>query len=485
MKSVIIPTWNAGALIDGCLASISGQLAADDELIVIDNASHDGTPDHIAARYPQVQLVRLPENLGFAGGINRGLQRAHGDELILINQDVALRAGCLAALSAQLAAGPAIVGAKLLYPDGVTVQHAGGLITWPRALPNHYGYRQIDDGRWDEVKEVDYVTGALFAFNRPVLEAIGLLDEGFYPAYYEEVDYCYRARAAGARVIYEPAAVALHHETQSIDQRSPAYHQAMERGRLRFVLKHGPPGRLFGDFFPAELDYVQQVPADFARAVCVPAYDEVLKNLPPLPSDRAASIVHLLRQLRAAAVFTSAAAYQQPVTNEAPMPEPFPPLDVPALREHEFRSNVPVVGPLITGVRRALYSLTAKWPLRVALDQQTHINQQLAQRLLEHDTRLSRYETQLREHETQLREFDVRQHEFEARLSEFEARLIEHTARLSEFDARLIEQDRDLTHLIRAGAELQIQWRAQLRSGGSPVSGLETSETQEPVSSRL
>ncbi len=181
MKTVIVPTWNAGALIDDCLASISAQLAGADELIVIDNASHDGTPDHIADRFPHVKLVRLSENTGFAGGVNCGLQLARGDELILINQDVVLRADCLAALSAQLANGPAIVGCKLLYPDGVTIQHAGGIIRWPRAIADHYGYRQADDGRWDTVTEVDYVTGAVFAFNRAVLETIGLLDEGFYP----------------------------------------------------------------------------------------------------------------------------------------------------------------------------------------------------------------------------------------------------------------------------------------------------------------
>ena len=77
------------------------------------------------------------------------------------------------------------------------------------------------------------------------------------------------------------------------------------------------------------------------------------------------------------------------------MSEPFAPLEVPALREYEFQSNVPIVGPLIVKVRRTLYSLTAKWSLRVALDQQTRINQQLVQRLLEHETRLARYAAQL------------------------------------------------------------------------------------------
>jgi GT2 family glycosyltransferase len=427
MKSVIVPTWNAGSLIDDCLASISAQLADADELIVIDNASRDGTPDHIADRFPRAKLVCLSENTGFAGGVNCGLQLARGDELILINQDVVLRADCLAALSAQLANanGPAIVGGKLLYPDGVTIQHAGGIIRWPRATPNHFGYRQVDNGRWDEVKDVDYVTGAVFGFNRAVLDSIGFLDEGFYPAYYEEVDYCYRARAAGARVIYESAAVAIHYETQSMDRHTPAYHRAMERGRLRFVLKSYQPDQLFSEFFPAEQAHLQQVAAEFACDVCVPVYDSILTNLPPLLPDHAAAIIQQLRQLRAAALRTAAVI-------EVAMSEPFAPLDVPALREYEFQSTVPVVGPLIAGVRRALYSLTAKWPLRVALDQQTRINQQLVQRLHEHELRLH--------------EHDLRQREFEARLHEY--------------DERLIALDNAWVDTQRAQAEAHVQLRA-------------------------
>jgi len=439
MKTVIVPTWNAGALIDDCLASISAQLVDADELIVIDNDSHDGTPDHIADHFPHVQLVRLSENTGFAGGVNRGLQLARGDELILINQDVVLRADCLSALSAQLGNGPAIVGCKLLYPDGVTLQHAGGIIRWPRAITDHYGYRQPDDGRWNTALEVDYVTGAVVAFNRAVFEAIGLLDEGFYPAYYEEVDYCFRARAAHARVIYEPAAVALHHETQSSDKRTSAYHRAMERGRVRFVLKNSPPDQLLSEFFPAELDYVQHVAADYARDVCAPGYDEVLMNLPPLPPEHSVAIIEALRQLRAAARQTWATARRATAAaREVSMSEPFAPLEVPALREHEFQSNAAVIGPLIAALRRALYAATAKWPLRVALDQQTRINQQLVQRLREHEARMYQYEAQLRAYEVQLRDYE---------------------AQLRDYDERLIDQDHDLAHLSRVTAEVELRQR--------------------------
>jgi hypothetical protein len=255
-----------------------------------------------------------------------------------------------------------------------------------------------------------------------VRAACGDFDEQFYPLYYEEVDYCYRARRAGFPVIYEPAATAIHHETVTYAARTAAYHHLMERGRIRFVLKNFPPDQLLNDFFPAELDYVQHVAADFARDVCAPAYRDVLANLPPLPPEYAATIVESLRQLRASA--RQVAARQPSAAHEVPMSEPLAPLDVPALREHDFQSNTPVVGPLIVKLRRVLYSLTAKWPLRVALDQQTRINQQLVQRLQQHESLLREYE-----------------------------------ARLREYDERLIDQDHDLAHLSRVTAEVELRQR--------------------------
>jgi GT2 family glycosyltransferase len=440
--SCIFPILNGAKLISACLQSLEPQLAAGDEVIVVDNGSTDGTPDLIAREFPWVKLIRAGHNLGYGGGANCGLAAACGEAVVILNHDMTFWDGCFAALRQRLeAAGPSIIGCKLLYPDGQTIQHAGGIIRPPRAVADHHGYRQIDHGDWDEVTQPDYVTGALFVIDRAVLAACGDFDAQFYPLYYEEVDYCYRARRAGFPVIYEPKAVAIHHETQTYATRSAAYYQAMERGRLRFVLKNYPPDQLLNEFFPAEQAYVQHVAAQFARDVCVPVYDSVLTNLPPLPPAHTAAIIQQLRQLRAAARRTAAAS-------EVTMPEPFAPLDVPALREHEFQSNVPVVGPLIAGVRRALYALTAKWPLRVALDQQTHINQQLTQRLCEHEARLSRCETQLRESEAQLRESETQ---------------------LCESDARLIALDQDWVDTQQALAEARVQLRALTQSSAAPA----------------
>jgi len=432
--SIIVPTWNGLRWIADCLHSIECQHPPDAEIIVVDNASTDGTPDRVAGDFPQVTLLRLDRNYGFAGGVNRGLAVAHGDTVALLNQDVVLRDGCLQALCARLAqSGPAIVGCKLLYPDEQTIQHAGGIIRYPRAVPDHHGYRQIDKGQWSAAADVDYVTGAVFAFDRRVWHAIGQFDEGFFPANYEEVDFCYRARAAGFRVIYEPAAVAIHWESQTQNTRSLDYLRTMERGRLRFVLKNYRPDQLV-DFWKAEKEFISTVPTSFARDVLVSAYFDALRNVSAInphtiSQDAISDIITNLYDLRLSALRLTE-------TREDKLDNQLHPIRLPVLHEHNFRSSVPVIGPLISFVRRGLYTFTAKWALMVLIDQQNHVNDLIAQYL----------------------------------------------NRLQEFDARLIEQDRDLTHLARSLTETQIQLRSCLKAIESPSPIIEARGTQSSVS---
>ena len=420
--SIIIPILNGVKLIGVCLQSLEPQLQPGDEIIVVDNGSTDGTPELIARDFPRARVLRMGRNLGYGGGANRGIETARGDALVILNHDMTFLDGCFAALRKRLdEIGPCVLGCKLLYPDGRTIQHAGGTIAYPRAEPNHAGYRQIDDGRWDAVTEPGYVTGALFVIDRAVINSIGLFDDAFFPLYYEEVDYCYRARAAGFRVIYDPAAVAIHHETQTYDPRSNAYYQAMLRGRVRFVLKNYSADQLLNDFFPAEREYLRVLPDEYTRAVCAPAYMSVLSNLPRRAARNSREAI--IKQLSALHI----EALRLPKIDEVAMTEP---IQLPALHEHDFQSNVRVIGPLIRSVRRALYNLTARWGVLAVIQQQDHINAIIAQHLNEYEQRLRRYET-------------------------------EYHARLLEFDARLIEQDRDVTALTRSLAELEIATKAQ------------------------
>lgn len=255
--SVIVLSWNGMDHLNDCLDAVYRQDFSAFELIVVDNGSSDGSADFVASHYPAARLLRLERNLGFAAGNNRGLRVASGEVLVLLNQDTVVHPGWLRALVEALASDPTrgIVGGKALYPDG-RIQHAGGYID-VQGNGTHYGYRQQDDGQFEELREVDYVTGATLAISRAAFDAVGELDEGFAPAYCEDADWCYRVREAGFRVCYVPQAVLIHKEasTAATADHDGMYHY--HRNRLRLVLKHWPAQTLVDEFLPAERAWLE------------------------------------------------------------------------------------------------------------------------------------------------------------------------------------------------------------------------------------
>lgn len=251
--SVIVINWNGGAFLGTCIEGLLREVTPSDEVIVVDNDSSDNSVALVRSSYPGVRLVCNERNLGYAGGANAGLQAAQGDLFIFLNPDVEVHAGWLRALKDALADEKVgVAGCKLYYPGDEIIQHAGGIINLPLATADHYGYRQRDQGQWDEAREVDYVTGAALATRRDVVSQIGYFDEGFFPAYYEEADYCFRARAAGYAVRYVPLATATHHEHAALRERSDVFHRYYHQNRVRFVLKNRGPTFFIHDFAPAE-----------------------------------------------------------------------------------------------------------------------------------------------------------------------------------------------------------------------------------------
>lgn len=252
--SVIIPVWNGVAVIEDCLESVFARSGVELlEVICVDNASEDDSAARIAARFPQVRLLRQPMNLGFAGGVNVGIEAAQGDIFVLLNQDCVVETGWLAAFVAAFEAHPelGVAGCTVFNADG-SVNHTGAVIKRPAAFGVHL----------TEIREapqaVDYVTGAVFAIRRQTREMIGLLDEGYFPAYFEEADYCYRARRKGIEIAYVPAARVIHlfssHEAEIYPFRSATRQHKM---RYRFVCKHFTDAELEA-FFAAEKNAVAE-----------------------------------------------------------------------------------------------------------------------------------------------------------------------------------------------------------------------------------
>ncbi len=256
--SVIVLVWNGMADLAECLTALHAQESADLEIIVVDNASSDGSADFVSSTYPGIRLIRSERNVGFAAGNNLGLRVATGEILMLLNQDTVVRPDWARALLAALDERPTCgaVGSKALYPDG-RIQHAGGYVD-ERGEGAHYGYGQPDQGQFEQTRDVDYVTGAAMAVSRRAMEAAGGLDEGFAGAYFEDVDWCYRIREAGFRVVYAPQAVLVHKERSATTERGPESLYAIQRNRLRFVLKHWPTARLVEPFLAAERTWLQK-----------------------------------------------------------------------------------------------------------------------------------------------------------------------------------------------------------------------------------
>jgi len=210
------------------------------EVIVVDNGSNDGTSRFVAENHPEAVLVRAPRNLGFAGGNNLGILNAGADVVLLLNDDTEPAPDFLAPLADEFQRRPdaGILGCRLLYPDGATIQHLGGIIE-ANGLTKHVDYgAAVGDQSVTEGFETAYATGAAMAIRRQVLRDVGLLDEGFWPIYFEEVDLCERARRAGWAVRIRPDSTVIHHESQTTRKLSAGFHEKYHRNRWRFLLKN-------------------------------------------------------------------------------------------------------------------------------------------------------------------------------------------------------------------------------------------------------
>lgn len=249
--SIIIVSWNVRDLLRACLVSIEkgrGELAV--EVIVVDSGSGDGTPAMVREAFPWVTLIARPDNVGFPRGNNIGIRQAHGDNILLLNPDTEVVGDALPTMVHFLESNPGVgvVGPQLRYPEGAiqssrrrfpTVSIAFWESTWlepwaPRRVLDAYYVRDRAD---DAIQDVDWVMGAALMTRRQVVEQVGLLDEAYF-MYSEELDWCYRIKKAGWRVVYLPTAQIVHHEGKSSEQAVTARHVNFQRAKLRYFRKY-------------------------------------------------------------------------------------------------------------------------------------------------------------------------------------------------------------------------------------------------------
>jgi len=238
--TIIVLNWNGGQEALDCLASLRRVDYPRFEVIVVDNGSEDGSLQTIRKRFPEMTLIEAGTNLGFTGGNNLGIRHAlerGSDYLLLLNHDTEVAPDFLTRLVETMETDPRIgIAGPLIYyhQQPEVIWSAGGTIDRRRGEARMLGIGQREDGAFRPVREVDFVSGCALLVKAPVVTQIGPLDDRFF-AYYEEVEWCWRARQAGYRVVVVPQARVWHKISPEARATSPTVHYYMTRNRLLFL----------------------------------------------------------------------------------------------------------------------------------------------------------------------------------------------------------------------------------------------------------
>jgi len=209
--SVVIPNWNGAAHLPTCLESLRRQTYQALEIIVADNGSTDDSLAMLTRDYPEVIAIPLGENRGFAGACNTGIEAAHGDIIVLLNNDTEATPQWLEEVTAAFGRHPeaGLVASRMLLFDRRNTLHTAGDFYRVNGIPGNRGVWQEDRGQYDVEEYVFSACGGTAAYRRSMLEQIGLLDEDFFFSC-EDVDLAWRAQLAGWRCVYAPRAVVYH-----------------------------------------------------------------------------------------------------------------------------------------------------------------------------------------------------------------------------------------------------------------------------------
>jgi GT2 family glycosyltransferase len=258
--SIVILSWNDREHLQECLESLQHCTKSRSlEIIVVDNASTDGSPELVTERFPYVTLIRNPENLGFPKGNNIGVRASKGDYVFLLNSDIKVLDGCIDELADFMDKHSDIgmLGPRILNDD-MTLQSscrrfptlwnnfctATGLATLLKESRLFSG-EHMRYFKGDRIMDVEVLVGCFWMVRRKALDQFGLLDEGFF-IYAEDVDWCKRCWKAGWRVVFFPEAQAIHYRGTSTTKKDPVrFALTQQQSVLRYWQKHhGSLGRV-------------------------------------------------------------------------------------------------------------------------------------------------------------------------------------------------------------------------------------------------
>lgn len=245
-----IVSWRTRDLLRACLRSVIGQPEVA-QIVVVDNASGDGTAEMVRQEFPSVHLLANSENVGFAAGNNQAIRAGNAPFVLLLNPDTEVQTSALGALLEVFGEDEHIgaVAAQLLLPGGAVQPSCRSFpepaavlldaLQLSRLFPRSELFGRYRLTFWDHQSRriCDQPMASALALRRAALEQIGLFDEEF-PLYFNDVDLCYRLRQAGWRIVFEPKAKVLHHHGSSTWQVRPNAILESHRSLIRFYRKH-------------------------------------------------------------------------------------------------------------------------------------------------------------------------------------------------------------------------------------------------------
>lgn len=246
--SIVVVTRNSSRYLERCLETVAGR---GDEIVVVDNASADGSPELVRRRFPAIRIVELDDNAGYGPANNVGFEATESEYVLVLNPDAWPLGSAIERLLEAADSFPraAIVGARLIRPDGSQEESARGFPTvwrlateylflrwlapWAKSLNAFYG-AGVDSRK---PGEAEWVVGAAMLVRREALEEAGGFDPSFF-MYNEEVDLAYRMRVRGWNVVYQPLATFVHVGGGSTNQHRLELYREQLRSHLRFLDKH-------------------------------------------------------------------------------------------------------------------------------------------------------------------------------------------------------------------------------------------------------
>jgi GT2 family glycosyltransferase len=241
--AIIVLNWNGLNDTLDCLESLACLDYPNYEIVVVDNGSTDGSVEAMRRHFPNVTLIENDENLGYAEGNNRGVEyalRTGADYIFVLNNDTILSQDILTRLVVVADANPRVgaVGPKIYYyAQPRRIWFAGGIIDWQRGVTVNLGAGEEDIGQFEQVKSVDFLAGCALLTKRETWKNVGSFDSRFF-MYWEETDWCTRARRAGYDLLLVPQAKMWHKVSLANQTSSPRILYYMTRNRLLFLHKN-------------------------------------------------------------------------------------------------------------------------------------------------------------------------------------------------------------------------------------------------------